>query len=247
MINHIGQVLGLKMNEIRLMKINGQIRFLSKYFLKEGDTMLHGAEICGEFLNDYEFAERIANSKQSARELFTFQFIFEAIKSIFPDNYEALIHDLVKMIVFDALVGNNDRHFYNWAVIVDVKDAAQIPRLAPIYDSSRGLLWNFSDENIVKLYRNEQVGGKRLAKYIDNASPRISVENNATVNHFGLVEFLKNQNNTFHEIIKYLANINNENTVIDLIKNEFAPYFTDERNELLVYILKERFARIRNL
>lgn len=247
MINRIGQVLGLKMNEIRLMKINGQIRFLSKYFLKEGDTMLHGAEICGEFLNDYEFAKRIANSKQSARELFTFQFISEAIKSIFPDNYEALIHDLVKMIAFDALVGNNDRHFYNWAVIRPAQKEVELSFLAPIYDSSRGLLWNFSDENIVKLHRNQEIGGKKLTKYIENACPRISVEDNATVNHFGLVEFLKNQDNTFCQIIENLANINNENAIIGMIKNEFSLFFTDERNDLLIYILKERFTRIRNL
>lgn len=151
------------------------------------------------------------------------------------------------MITFDALVGNNDRHFYNWAVIVDVKDATQIPRLSPIYDSARGLLWNFSDENIVKLYGNWQVGGKKLAKYIENGSPRISVENNATVNHFGLIEFLKKRDDSFGQMIEHLADINNENAIIDMIKNEFAPHFTDKRNELLMHILKERFTQIRNL
>src|SRR5206468_4167101 len=52
MFNRIGQALGLNMNEIRLVKANGQIRFLSKYFLNKNENLIHGAEICGEHLGD---------------------------------------------------------------------------------------------------------------------------------------------------------------------------------------------------
>lgn len=82
--------------------------------------------------------------------------------------------------------------------------------------------------------------------YIDNASPRISIENNATINHFGLVEYLKNKNEVFHQITENLASKTNENTVIDMLKNEFAVYFIKKRNDLIIEIIKERFARIRN-
>lgn len=34
MINLIGQDLGLLMNDVALLKVNGQIRFLSSFFLK---------------------------------------------------------------------------------------------------------------------------------------------------------------------------------------------------------------------
>lgn len=45
LINRIGQTLGLRMNNIKLVIANRQIRFLSEYFLKNGEIMAHGAEI----------------------------------------------------------------------------------------------------------------------------------------------------------------------------------------------------------
>lgn len=117
MINRIGQILGLNMNEIQLVNANGQIRFLSKYFLNKNEKLIHGAEICGEHLGDMMLAKEIAEHKPTSRELFTFEFIKDAIRSVFPDSFEILLCELVKMVAFDALAGNNDRHFYNWGVI----------------------------------------------------------------------------------------------------------------------------------
>ena len=105
LVNRIGEVLGLKMNRIKLVYANTQIRFLSEYFLDPAkEVMIHGAEICGEYLQDEDFAKEIANDKNSARELFSFEFISEAIKSVFPLNYEELLNDLVKLIVYDAIL-----------------------------------------------------------------------------------------------------------------------------------------------
>lgn len=72
MINRIGQELGVNMNDIKLVRAKGQIRFLSKFFLNEHEKLIHGAEICGEHLGDMLMAKEIANHKPSSRELFTF-------------------------------------------------------------------------------------------------------------------------------------------------------------------------------
>lgn len=116
MINRIGQVLNLTINEVEIYRINGQIRFLSRYFLKKNEMLVHGAEICGEYLDDMEMAAEIAKEKKSSRSLFTFEFIQNAIGFKFRGQKDYLISELVKMITFDGLVGNNDRHFYNWGV-----------------------------------------------------------------------------------------------------------------------------------
>lgn len=128
------------MNNVKLVRANGQIRFLSEYFLSPNEALTHGAEICGSYLEDHEMAKQIANHKKTARELFTFEFISKAIEFVFPSAFEEILLDLVKMIAFDALVGNNDRHFYNWGVIDTIKRSKKRPKFAPIYDSARGLL-----------------------------------------------------------------------------------------------------------
>jgi hypothetical protein len=106
MINRIGIELGLRMNEVKLVIANGQIRFLSRYFRKDNEVLVHGAEICGEYIDDRDMAVEIANNKRTSRQLFTFEFITSAIQHVFHDCCEDLICDLVRMITFDAIVGN---------------------------------------------------------------------------------------------------------------------------------------------
>jgi hypothetical protein len=246
MINRIGQTIGLFMNEIMLARVNGQIRFLSKFFRGSSDILIHGAEICGDYLNDRPMAAEIANSRASARELFTFEFIAAAIESVFPTHSRQIINDLVRMVTFDALTGNNDRHFYNWGVIDTLKKGKQTPKFAPIYDSARGLLWNWDIKRIVNAHTHYKKGGKKIANYIEEACPRISIEGNSQVNHFELVKFLK-EDVELRNIINNLASAENEQKVLSMLSKEFWKFFSPERRELLSEVIKIRFDRIRNL
>jgi hypothetical protein len=244
MINRIGEVMRLEMNEIKLIKINRQIRFLSRYFLNENEKLIHGAEICGEHLGDMEMAEEIANNKDTSRQLFTFEFIKEAIRSVFPQSFEDITLQFVKMLTFDALVGNNDRHFYNWGVIDTKKKTSKLPIFTPIYDSARGLLWNYSDENIVKIHNAK---GQRIGKYIEEACPRVSIETNTSANHFELIDFLKRYNKDYNEIVIGLSNVDKEEQIIKMLTKEFYPLFIRERCELITLILRSRFKKIRSI
>lgn len=247
MINRIGQTIGLRMNEVELLRINGQIRFLSKFFLRPNEVLIHGAEICGGYLNDQALAEQIANDPKDSRELFTFEFICKAIHSIFGEHADDIISDLVALIAYDAITGNNDRHFYNWGVITTTKKSAVAPKLAPVYDSARGLLWNESDEQLVRMQQNIQHGSTKLEKYLVNAMPRISVEGDSKINHFGLIGFLKNLNPAYRFLIEKIASRDNEQKAIKMLNEEFFRYFYKERKELILLILTNRFKKVREI
>ncbi|MBK6901445.1 MAG: HipA domain-containing protein [Saprospirales bacterium] len=120
LMNRIGEEIGLNMAKSKLALAGGQIRFLSRYFLKpdKNEQLIHGAQIYARHLEDEDFVEQANERKRNdiTRELFTFQFTEEAIQAIFPDHHEEIMQDFVAMILFDAIVGNNDRHFYNWGL-----------------------------------------------------------------------------------------------------------------------------------
>jgi hypothetical protein len=246
MINRIGIELGLRMNEVKLVIANGQIRFLSRYFRKDNEVLVHGAEICGEYIDDLDMALEIANNKKTSRQLFTFEFITNAIKHVFPDCSNDLLCDLVRMITFDAIVGNNDRHFYNWAILKPVKRTAKRPIFAPIYDSARGLLWNESENNIVKHHQHNWQGGKKLVNYIDEAKPRISIERDSDINHFGLISFVKGLDKKYETIVIDLISEQKEQLVLKMLRSEIFHHFSKERCELMGQILKSRFEKLRN-
>ncbi|SMD44808.1 hypothetical protein SAMN00777080_3442 [Aquiflexum balticum DSM 16537] len=248
-INKIGQTLGLKMNETDLVIANGQIRFLSKYFLNpREEKLVHGAEICSEFFGDTIEGERIANNKGEARSVFTFEFIKDALRNVFPNDFEMLMVEFVKMLVFDAIVGNNDRHFYNWGVIQNVRNTNKIITFAPIYDSARGLLWNFSEKNIEKHLGNyKAINGKKIEKYINGSKPRVSIDENKEANHFELVDFIKRYNNEFQKIVVSLSTSEMEDQVIKMLNEDIFIYFSKNRKELIEIVLHKRFEKIRNI
>lgn len=241
MINRIGQVMGLEMNEVRLVIANTQIRFLSKYFLNGNERLVHGAEICGEHLGDMDLANEIAVNKATSRELFTFQFIKEAIEKVYPSCCEVLLISLVKMIIFDGLVGNNDRHFYNWGVIDRKKKSNIEPRFAPLYDSARGLLWNTSDDGLGKLVSN----GKKIVNYLESSCPRISIEGNKEINHFELISFLRKYSSTFSSMADSLSSEPVFEKIMEMLHREFFPLFIPERSKLVTLILRSRFEKVR--
>lgn len=152
LLNVIGKDFGLTIADSNIAWIGGQLRFLSRYFLhSEKQELIHGADIFAGFLNDRTFVEEI-EEKQLARDFFTMQFTREALQYTFPHEWESLLKEFVKMLLFDALVGNNDRHFYNWGIVRHIESLHK-PYFSPVYDTARGLFWNESEKKIVDLYR----------------------------------------------------------------------------------------------
>jgi len=255
LINRIGNVIGLNVAASQLRVAHGQLRFLSKYFLQEGENMIHGAQIYSGFLleNDDEFVQEVEN-QNLARTLFTFQFTNSAIKFMFPNQHETLMNHLVELLVFDAITGNNDRHFYNWTVITDIT-GQKVPRFSPIYDSARGLFWNRNEQNIEQKFfegkgKKTRINQTALLKYMTASRPKIGWEGwdgTKEINHFQLIELINEHYPSYNKICKRLLNDVTLQTILSLIKAEFITFYTPKRYLLVSECLKQRFATLQKL
>ena len=246
-INCIGRTLGLKMNDYKLVIANQTIRFLSKYFLKKGQILIHGAEIMGDYLGDRDMAKEIAEHRKNSRYLLDFQEVKNALNQVFPNEASDLQKELVKLLVFDALVGNHDRHFYNWGIISKVeKNQNRKCKFSPIYDSARGLLWNTPDEQLENYFDGNKIIQSKLKKYLENSSPRISLKNNPKANHYDLVEhFIKDKK--FKPIVESLVMDKHLDKIIYMLKEKFFLYLHPKRSILIKEILRQRFKTIKGL
>jgi hypothetical protein len=93
--------------------VDGQVRFMSKYFLnRRSEQLTHGAEIFELCLGKENYAELAEKRAESG--YFTFQMTGESIDEAFPGFREKIAAGFVEMLAFDALIGHNDRHPYNW-------------------------------------------------------------------------------------------------------------------------------------
>lgn len=247
LINIIGQRLGLVINEVDLLKHKQTIWFLSRYFLsrKNKEALLHGTEICGAHLEDQDLAKEIADNYTEARDLFTFEFISEAVRSIFPKDHTTILEGIVQMLTFDCLLGNNDRHFYNWAVIYSYKQKKVI-RLAPIYDSSRGLFWNVTDPNIARKAHRKGSLQSYVNQYAKNSRPRMTCEHDKKVNHFGLIKHITSLDERYHTIASALATTKQQGLAIQVAEEFGERFFSSYRTKAITMLLEERFNETRN-
>lgn len=62
--------------------------------------------------------ERYPEFKESYKKTHSFQKIIGSLKKL---KLEHLINDVIKMIIFDSIIGNTDRHSENWAVVISNK------------------------------------------------------------------------------------------------------------------------------
>jgi hypothetical protein len=142
------------------------------------------------------------------------------------------------MIGFDALVGNQDRHFYNWGVITHTR-AALTPRFAPIYDTARGLFWNTTEERLVKLAGNDV-----LKRYVENSTPQIGWDGHrGRLNHFDLVQRIADIDARCRVWLQELADsaISHLDECKGTVDAEFDCLLSEPRRNLIKRCLELRF------
>ncbi len=131
------------------------------------------------------------------QKVFTFQVLREAILSQFKESGEILV-DLVRLIGFDAIVGNQDRHLFNWGVIVPTH-TGRPSRFAPVYDTARGLFWNTAEGALAKFNSDYA-----LEKYAAGARSLIGWDGEEDPNHFRLAVLVAAALPTFHQVLRKL-------------------------------------------
>lgn len=249
LLNQIGEVLGLNMANSQLRIGHGQLRFLSKYFLRPNENLIHGAQIYSAYLNelDQDFVEEIERENWT-RVLLTFQVTKDAVQSLFPEGSGQIMKSFVKMLIFDAITGNNDRHFYNWGVITHV-EGDMIPRFSPIYDSARGLFWNSNERAIERKFLiREKIGIKvnesNLDAYIYSSRPKIGWDDwtdREEISHFQLVKKIYSSFPEYRDICDELINPICLKNILELLTRDFTTFYTKKRLLLVKECLKRRF------
>lgn len=241
-MTRIGQELGFRVADSKLMLAKGQLRFLSKYFLTaEDEQLVHGSEIFSAHFEDEEFVQRVDDANQT-RELFTFQSIRDALYDVYPSTADDILEDFVKMMFFDAIVGNNDRHFENWGVIENIKENSEA-RFSPIYDTARGLFWNYPESNLDSYIEHES----KLDSYINGSMPTTGWDKKSELNHFDLLEQVIYN---FDEYCDFILTFDFKSAIINIkvvLNDEFEEFFSAKRRYLIEKCLIKRVNRIKKL
>ena len=170
---------------------NPDVRFMSRYFLDtdKREILTHGLELVAIAFGMEEKALKSEIPRSAESDFYTVDLVEGVIRQTgrTPEERNELLVGLGRMLAFDAIVGANDRHPRNWGIIQSAIDPKAPYRFAPVFDTARGLFWNFSDAQLLDREGKRQVF---LEKYANDSSPLIGVPRTGACNHFDLVRHI---------------------------------------------------------
>jgi len=139
---------------------------------------------------------------------------------------------------FDAVVGNNDRHFFNWGVITQISDSRP-PRFSPIYDTARALFWN-TDERGLERFGQKSDFECFLRKYVEQCFSKTGWDGLDSPNHFALVRQIVEERPRFRDPLAGLNRKDLPNRVEQLLTEEFEELLSVRRQHFIVSCLQRR-------
>lgn len=199
LISSVAAGLPLRIAKWRLAIVPGaalgdpDVRFMSRFFLDTGrrEILTHGVELVAIAFGIEEKALRLEIPRSAESDFYTVDLVEGVLRQTgrLEDERANLLDGLGRMLGFDAIVGANDRHPRNWGIIQSAIDPNAPYRFSPVFDTARGLFWNFTDDQLLK----KTQGTNRQAfieKYAADSRPLIGVPGTGACNHFDLVRHI---------------------------------------------------------
>lgn len=237
-ITRIGQTYGLNIADSKLRLIDGQVRFMSKYFLKRSSQQLtHGAELFEVIFGKEDYG-KLAETKKE-HEVLSFQMVCEAVRETFPEFEVKIVSGFVEMLTFDALTGHNDRHPYNWGVVVPIRKA-EAPCFSPIFDSARALFWNEKEQGVKQMLTDKP----KFEKYIKNCKTSVCWEGEKDVDYFRLTALVWKEYEIYRPNIERFFPEKHLKNTLKVLENEFGALISAPRIELIGRCLRLRRERL---
>lgn len=213
---------------------NGRIGSMSYNIISDDIyTFVEGIEF---ILAKYPYYDRDKLRDNYSNMPYSVQMIEKSISNLIDFN------DFLKIVIFDIIIGNSDRHHSNWGIKYILKDDKLYIGLCPLYDNGSSLC-AYEDLENVKIFFKDKMKFEALVN--TKSKSAIGWEGQRPIRHFELLRNLKES--FFESIIQYIEKIKNninENS-IDKILNEFDNnIISEDMKELLKSYIIERRKRM---
>ena len=172
------------------------------------------------------------NKDSSERNVF---YTISNIKKVLDDINPNLFQGFIRIMIFDALIGEQDRHEENWGITE--KDGKAY--ISPLYDNGDSLLREFKNPINAKKYYD---GIKNFDAYIKRSQTIIYKENNIEkYKHFELIQYLfDNYPSLVIPEIENLKTLNDEliEKIVNKIPDELLT--SEHKKYIILYLIKRR-------
>lgn len=226
---HLCDIARLKLNEesiqyygINMEKTEGQEIYgalCTSFLLEQEESLIEGADMIMEFDRSYD-----RSKLKGEHEVYSYDLLWRLFS-----NYNELDY-LYKMIVFDTLIGNTDRHQDNFGLIRN--EWTNELRMSPLYDNSSSLGRELPSSKIELMFKDPRM----LEAYLFNkkAASLIKWGNIESFEKLNAFELLKRIREVNPQITSYMKNL-------ELLTDDRIENIINQVPEVVMDELRKRF------
>ncbi|WP_318617973.1 HipA domain-containing protein [Sporosarcina sp. YIM B06819] len=213
----VGEELGFHTADVELAINNGTVGTISKNFRTKSEELYEGGDLFLSLFEDFD------------RHSLTYYELPHILELLSAYDLEK---DFMALLVFDALIANNDRHCDNWGVLSGPKEV----RLAPIYDNGSSLGFNEVEHKKQKMLTDDRM----LEGFCNRGKPSIGLPGRKKPKHFELLTYLYSCSPQETGIIMDRLNKLNEGMLVTIVEDIPSDVMSDLDKEWVVRLLMYR-------
>ena len=225
----IAQLLGLPCAKFELGMYHGREGSMSYNIIKKSNQML----VEGIYFITLIYPEY--NPEQFIDSVTKHRYSIEMVKKAIEQFVS--IEGFLKMLVFDYLIGNSDRHQNNWAILIE-DDKME---WSPLYDNSSSLCAYIPEEQITGYFGKDKNRWNSLVDTKSRSLLRCREFDEKRPTHLKVLKYLKE--NYFEETRGFagkIVTIMTEKQIYDIL-NPYSEELSDNKKELISkYLLEKR-------
>ena len=231
----IGNLLDVRTAKVDLGRYEGRSGSLSYLIVDEGEMLCEGVQFVVGRHPHYD-ADQLYDP--STGERYSLKHIFEAV------DFEPFRTYWIKMLLFDFLIGNSDRHQSNWAFILSPNRTPEADRVriepCPLYDNGSSLCCYIRDDMLRDYLGNDLLRFQSLVDSKSLSLVRIDPYQKKRPRHSDVVRHLLSEYPVTKSMaLSFLERLDRASihSLVNVYQDELV---SPDRKELLVRFLQER-------
>lgn len=224
----IGALIGIRCANVDIGTYLSNEGSMSYLINQEGEVLIEGISLINKYYPHYN-AEMMYDN--SLNEHYSFQMLKRSVEEY------GFLGDLLRMLVFDFLIGNSDRHQNNWAIIRKREGGYCF---SPLYDNSSSLCCYLLEEKIGSYLNN----GARLNSIVRTNSKSIvriePTEKKRPKHELVLGHILEYHRDKVISLINMISTRITNDSISGLLSAYPAGVLSDRRKQLITLFLMEK-------